>query len=128
MEEDENDMSDDDDDIYFIDELGNVVFPVEDDVVELEEECFTDGATGAVAVSGGGAQWCSCAVSDGMASPELRRQSQVRETSLGDDGDDVQVINYYHYFQKTLHQGNRWAIRAFIRTNFDDIFRRTRIK
>ena len=90
-EEDENDISDDDDedDIYFIDELGNVVFPVEDDVVEFEEECFTDGATGAVAVSGGGAQWCSCLVSDGMASPELRRQSQVRETSLGDT-DNIQ--------------------------------------
>ena len=38
-EEDENNMSDEDD-IYFIDELGNVVFPVEDDI-ELEEECFS---------------------------------------------------------------------------------------
>ena len=107
-EEDENDMSDDDDDdeddIYFIDELGNVVFPVEDDVVEFEEECFTDGATGAVAVSGGGAQWCSCLVSDGMASPELRRQSQVRDMHIW------VTISNFHYFQKALHQGNRWAI------------------
>lgn len=60
------------------------MFPVEDEV-ELEEECFDTtamedrGGTMVAVSGGGGAQWCSCAISDGMMSPELRRQSQVRE-------------------------------------------------
>ena len=75
-------------DIYFIDELGNVVFPfVGEEQEEQEEECFFgEGAT-----VGGTATGCSCAAftSEGMSSPDLRRQSQVRAPSLGHEPSEV---------------------------------------